>query len=549
MFFFRLSLPFALVFGTILICETNACTNLLVTKGASADGSVMITYTADSAGYHTQLKITPAADHKPDDVIVIPATEKRPEGKIPQVPHTFQVIGSLEQGMMNEFQLAMAETTFTGRPELQNPQGLFKYEKMITLGLQRAKKAREAIEIMTALVEKYGWDDGGESISICDTDEAWVLEIVGTGEGGNPDGKTGAVWVAMRVPDGEISAHANQSRIGEFPRDDPTNCFFSANVESFAIEKGYYDPNAGKPFRFDEAYNPPDIVSKRVCEARVWSIYRRAAPSQNFSPDYHRGVKDAPPYPWSIKADRKLSAADVMELMRDQYDGTDFDMTEGIDAGEYGLPRRWRPLTFEIDGKKYCWERPISTQQTCFSFVSQSRNWLPDPVGGIVWYGVDDSYLTCYFPLYCGIDALPQSFQTGGIERFAWNDAWWVFNLVSNYANLKYSTITPEIIAVQKELESHFLALQPAIDKTAAELASSNPTLCKDYLTDVSVMSGEKVTARWKRLAEDIFTKYNDGYVRDKDGKYPNVGYPEKWLRRVIQERPNQFLLPEEEGK
>ena len=542
----KLVLPFAMLFATFAFCVNYSafgCTNLLVTKGASADGSVMITYTADSAGFHGKLKMYPAADHKADDVIVIPATEKREEINIPQVAHTYQVIGCEEQGCINEFQLAMAETTFGGRDELLNPKGAFDYPTLMTLGLQRAKKARQAIEIMVELVEEYGWADGGESISVCDTDEAWVLEIVGTGDGGS-----GAVWVAMRVPDGHISVHANQARIGEFPKNDPTNCFFSENVESFAIEKGWYDPTSGKPFRFDDAYAPPDIIAKRVCEARVWSIYRRAAPSQNFLADYHRGVEGSQPYPWSIKADWKLSVADVMGLMRDHYDGTEFDMTQGIDAGEYGLPRRWRPLTFEVEGKKYAWERPISTQQTGYSIVTQSRSWLPDPVGGILWYGVDDSYLTCYFPIYCCAEKLPKSFQRGGIERFSWNDAWWVFNLVSNYANLKYDTITPDIIAVQKDLESAFIAIQPAIDKTAKELAETNPNLCKTFLTDYTVMSGEKVFERWKELAEDIITKYNDGYVRSPEGKYPNVGYPDKWLKRVVDEKGDALRLPDDAG-
>ncbi len=546
---FKLILLFLLLALPFLDWEQlslQACTNVLVTKGASADGSVMITYTADSAGYCPRLELFPAADHKPDEVIEIPATEKRPAATIPQAGHTYQVIGAHmpgvdRQGCINEHQLVMAETTFGGREGLHNPQALLNYSLLMTLGLQRAKTAREAISVMTELIEKYGWADEGESISIGDTQEAWVLEIVGTGEGG-----TGAVWVAQRVPDGHISAHANQARIGEFPRDDPANCLFSENIESFAVGKGWYDPKSGRAFRFDEAYNPPTAFAKRVCEARVWSVYRRAAPSQNFSAGYHRGVEGATPYPWSIKPDRKLSVADVMSLMRDQYDGTEFDMTQGIDAGEYGLPRRWRPLEFELDGKKYAWERPISTQQTGFSFVSQSRSWLPDPVGGLLWYGLDDTYLSCYFPLYCCVDSVPKSYTLGGIERFSWESGWWLFNFVANYANLKYSAMTPEIIAVQKELESNFLALQPAVERTAVELAGDSPNLCKAYLSDYSLMSGEKVIARWKDLAEHLLTKYNDGYIRTGDGKYPNVGYPEPWLRRVIQERPNQFLLPEE---
>lgn len=541
----------------------DACTNLLVSKGASADGSVMITYTADSAGFYPRLEIFPATEYSEDAVIEIPATKDRPAGKIKQVAKTYQMLGVVwdeivgmdhnfwtRQGCINEHQLAIAETTFGGREELTNPQGLINYPMLMTLVLQRSKTAREAIDCMISLISEYGYCDVGESISIADKEEAWVFEIIGNGPG-PIDQHGGPVWVARRVPDGEISVHANQARIGEIPdKSDRNSCFYSNNIESFAIEKGFYDPQSGKPFRFDEAYGAIDAKSKRVCESRVWSIFRRAAPSQSqkLSPDYHRGVENAEPYPWSIKPDKKLSTADVMALMRDHFEGTEFDMTQGPDSGTYGLPRRWRPLFWKIEDNEYSWERPISTQQTGFSIVTQSRSNLPDLVGGVLWYGVDDTYLTCYFPLYCCITELPESFATGSIERFQWNSAWWVFNLVSNYANLKYSAISPEIISVQKELESKFFALQGPVEKTAAELMQSDPNLTQQYLTEYSVMQAESVAKRWRQLAEDIFTKYNDGYIRSDDGKYPNtgpnVGYPDGWLQRVLKERPEQYKLP-----
>ena len=519
----------------------SACTNVLVSKGASADGSVLITYTADSAGFYAHLELYPAADHAPGTMIAVPGKEG-----IPQVAHTYQVLGSSGQGIMNEFQLAMAETTFGGRAELHNEEGTIMYPLMMTLGLQRAKTAHEAILIMAQLVEQHGYGDEGESISIADKDEAWVFEIIGMGKG-----RKGAVWVALRVPDGEISCHANQARIGTFPLNDPANCMYSANVIDFAVEQGYYDPALGKPFHFADAYAPADAKSKRVCEARVWSVYRRAAPSLNLAADYHRGLAGATPYPWSIRPDRKLSTADVMALMRDHFEDTEFDMTQGIDAGEYGMPRRWRPLYWKLnesDEQEYSWERPISTQQTGFSFVTQSRNWLPDAVGGVVWYGVDDSYLTCYFPLYCTIDELPKSYVVGSIERFSQDSAWWVFNFVANYANLKYSLMMPEICAVQQELESNFFALQPAVERTAVDLLKTNPNAMYAYLTDYSVMQAEKVTKRWQELAVHLVTKYNDGYVRDENGKYPNTGYPREWLERGLNERPTQFLLPDDNG-
>ncbi|MDR1483191.1 MAG: C69 family dipeptidase [Planctomycetaceae bacterium] len=542
-----------------------SCTNILVSKGASANGSVSITYTADSAGFFPQLGIFPAKDHEPDAVITVPANEFHPEIKIKQTPHTHQVIGVIwepgsshgdhfpRQGCINEFQLAIAETTFGGHEDLVNPKAIINYPMLITFALQRAKTARDAIDVMVKLVDEYGYSDVGESISIADKNEAWVFEIVGTGPRELSKGNN-AVWVAKRVPDGEISAHANQARIGEIPEKcDPNNCFYSDNIKNFAIKQKLYDPNSGKPFRFDDAYGNIDAKSKRVCESRVWSVFNRAAPSQKFSPDYHRGNENAAPYAWSIKPDKKLSIADIMALMRDNYEGTDFDMTKGIDAGNYGTPRRWRPLYWKVkdDENEYAWERPISTQQTGFSIVTQSRSNLPDPIGGILWYGVDDSFLTCYFPLYCGISDLPKSFTVGSIREFSWDSTWWVTNLLSNYANLKYSVIAPEIIAVQKELESKFFALQNPVEKTAAEIFATNPDLSKQYLTDYSITQAELVAARWKKLAADTFTKHNDGYARTKEGKYPNEAsaYPEEWLKRVLKEKPTAFKLPAEKRR
>ena len=275
-------------------------------------------------------------------------------------------------------------------------------------------------------------------------------------------------------------------------------------------------------------------------------MFRRAAPSQHLAPDYIRSKPGAQPYPLSLAPDGKLTAADVFALMRDHYEGTEFDMTQGVDAGPYGLPYRWRPLIWKVDGVEYAWDRPISTQQAGFTFVSQSRAWLPDPVGGLFWYAVDDPYTSCYIPLYCGIDAVPKSFTGGSAAKFSWDSAWWVFNIVSNYAYLKYSYMMPEIRACQKDLESNFLALQPAVEKTAVELAKTSPNLMTRYLTDYSTMHGEQTVARWRALAEHLITKYNDGYVRDINGHYPDVGYPEAWLRRVLRERPEQYRIPVE---
>ena len=511
-----------------------ACTNLLVTKGASADGSVIITYTCDGE-FHPTLQRTPAADYGKDEWLEISTWGGQVRGRIKQVPHTYAVVG-----LMNEHQLAISETTFNGREELENPDGLLHYWNLMNLALQRARTAREAIEVITSLVAEYGYRSTGESISIADTQEAWILEIIGPGKGGQ-----GALWVARRVPDGCISAHANKARIGEFPLDDPENCIYSENVISFATEKGYFDPAAGKPFNFAEAYCPATPRSLRYASARVWSLFRRAAPSQNLSPDRHRAVEGAEAYPLFIKPDRKLTVADVFALMRDHYEGTDFDMTRGIDAGPYATPNRYRPMSWTVDGKEHVWERPISTQQTGFTFVSQSRDWLPDPIGGVYWYGCDDTYFCCYVPLYCGIDALPESYTVGSLSKFSWDSAWWVFNFVANYANLRYSDMRPVIQAVQRDLEGSFLALQPAVEKTALALHKEDPALMTRYLTDYSVQHAEMVTKRWRTLGEYLIQKYNDGYVQDENGRPHEQGYAEEWLRRVLRERPEQFRLPE----
>ncbi|MEJ2580220.1 MAG: C69 family dipeptidase, partial [Acidobacteriota bacterium] len=439
----------------------DACTNILVTKGASADGSVIITYACDGR-FHPRMRRKDASDHEPGSVVEIKDWSGTLRGTIPQVEHTYAVVG-----LMNEHQLAISETTTTGREELQNPDGLLHYWTLMQLALERASTAREAIEVMTSLVEEFGYRSTAESFSIADPNEVWLMEMIGTGPGGD-----GAIWVARRIPEGYISAYANGPRIRDFPLDDPENCLYSENVVSFAIDRGYYDPADGKPFSFADAYDAPTVQSRRYTATRVWSIFRRAAPSLELDPDYHRGVSGATPYPLWVKPDTKLSVADVMALMRDHYEGTPYDMTRGVDAGPFGNPNRWRPISWEVDGTSYTWERPISTQQTGFSFVSQSRSWLPDPIGGVYWYGLDDTYTSCYVPLYAGINRLPQSFTVGRIDRFSWDSAWWVFNFVANIANLKYAYMVEDILVVQRELEGRYLAMQPVIEETALALAS-----------------------------------------------------------------------------
>ena len=341
-----------------------------------------------------------------------------------------------------------------------------------------------------------------------------------------------------------IAAHANKARIGTFPLHDPANCLYSPNVIDFAIQKGYYDPAKDGPFRFCDAYCPATAQTLRYTETRVWSIFRRAAPSQAFTADFNRGVPGAKPYPLWIKPDRKLSVQDVMALMRDHYEGTPLDMTAGVDAGPYGSPLRSRPMTFKLDGTTYSWERPISTQQTGCSYIANSRSFLPDAVGGVLWYGLDDTYTSCYFPLYAGNTAVPPSTTQGSLGKFSWDSAWWVFNVVANFAQLRFSDMAKDIQKVQQELEGNFFALQPAIEKTAQAMLATDPERARRFLTDYSVSAGEQVTRRWRELAEALFTKYNDGYVKDDKGEPQELGYPESWLREVVKARPNQLTLP-----
>ena len=517
-----------------LISFSLSCTNILVSRGASSNRSVMITYSCDGE-FYPHLRITPAADHDPGDSLEFRNRDGKIIAKIPQPPHTYKVVG-----LMNEFQLVIGETTFSGREELRNPDGLLHYWTLMNLALQRAKTAREAIAVITGLVQKYGYASTGETFSIADPNEVWIMEMIGPGPGGS-----GAEWVARRIPDGYISCHANKARISTFPLDDPDNCLYSDNVISFAIGKGYYDPKSGVPFRFNEAYCPDTPRNRRYADARVWSIFRRAAPSRNFSPAYQRGDEKAEPYPLWIKPDHKLSTADVIALMRDHYEGTPFDMTKGIDAGPFGSPNRWRPISWKADSVEYVWERPISTQQTAYSIVSQSRADMPNAVGGVLWYGLDDTYTTCYMPFYCGINEIPEELGKGSLKSFNWDSPWWIFNLVANYANLKYSYMIKDIRKVQQKLEGDFFTLQPAVEATAVSLADKNPRALQTFLTDYSLSHANLVFRRWKELARFLITKYNDGYVQDTPGRPSEKGYPQSWLKKVVRERPEQFKLEE----
>ncbi|HEY9113468.1 MAG TPA: C69 family dipeptidase [Bacteroidales bacterium] len=505
-----------------------SCTNILVTKGASADSSTFLVYTNDGEWlYH--LDVSPAKDFREGDSIVYFSMSGK-RFAIPQVQHTYALIGF----QMNEFQLSIGETTFLGREELWDKNQPLKYWELMRLGLERARTAREAIEVMTTLAEKYGYGSEGETFSIADPNEAWLLEMIGTG------GKGGAIWIARRVPDGYMTAHANHARIGEILKNDPENCLYSENIFSFAVENEFYNPSSGKPFRFNDAYDPPSADHLKYSESRVWSVFRRAAPSGNFSSDYHRGVAGAEPYPLFIKPDKKLNLENIFALVRDHYEGTPFDMTSGPAAGGFGNPNRPRPLYWEIDSIQYSWERPISTYNTAFSFVAQMRNYLPDEVGGVVWFGVDDTYTTCYFPIYCQSVSIPVSFQTGDINQYSSESAWWVFNFVANLANVRYNDMVADIQKVQQKTELQFIQQQYAVESAALLLDKPGRIL---FLSNYTVMAGDKVHQEWKQLGNYLLTKYNDGYIKNPQGKIQEISYPDNWLETIIELEPNKYQV------
>ena len=538
----------AAVVSLWLAAPAGACTNFLVSRGASVDGSTMITYAADSHEMYGELYYTPAGKHLPGSTLRVHEWDTgRLLGEIEQVPETFSVVGN-----MNEHQVAIGETTFGGRKELAGGPGEMDYGSLMYITLQRARTARDAIRIMGELVERYGYVSSGESFSISDPKEVWLLEMIGRGPK-----ERGALWVARRIPEGYVSGHANYSRIRRFPLNKPAECVYSPDVIDFARKRGWYDgPDA--EFSFADTYAPLTYGDLRICEARVWSMFRRVAPSQKLSSDWVRGVPGAEPLPLWIKPDDKLSVHGVMELMRDHFEGSEMDLSKGIGAGPFELPYRWRPLTWKVDGVEYLNERATSTQQTGFSFVAQSRSWLPDPVGGVLWFGVDDTYSTVYVPMYCGLTAAPKPFAvgTGSFTRFTWDSAFWVFNAVANLAYGRYRDIIRDVQLVQRELEGSFLSEQAGIDAEAVRLHKQSPARARQYLTRYSAKRARKTVDRFRGLWQELFVRYMDGNVRDAQGKVTHPPYPEHWYRRIVQEQGEHFRMkrlpgepePEPEG-
>jgi dipeptidase len=538
---------------------TNGCTNFIITKGASKDGSVMITYSADSHVLYGELYYWPAKNWPAGTMVDIYEWDTgKFMGKIPQIAHTYSVVGN-----MNQHQLSIGETTFGGRPELADSTGKVDYGTLIYFTLQRAKSAREAIYTFSQLVSNYGYASTGESFSIADANEAWILELVGKGQG-----KKGAVWVARRIPDGYISGHANHPRITTFPQADGLKSITSKELDKIynpEVETVYaYDvidvarsfgwfKGQDNDFSFSDAYAPLDFSGARFCEARVWSGFNMVNSQMGTYLDYAMGENLKNRMPLWIKPDKKLGVRDVIGMMRNYYQGTPMDMTKDIGAGPYGSTVRWRPMEWKVDSVGYIFERAISTQQTGFSFVAQSRSWLPDPIGGINWFGVDDTFYTVYSPMYCGITRVPETYAVGNgdIMTFSDNAAFWVFNQVSNFAYTRTSLLIGDLQKEQKELEDKYMSETEKIDKTAVVLYKESPSNAVRYLTDYSVKSGNNTVKQWKELYKFLFTKYVDGNVKVKQPvpkgykfmvpKLSQPGYSEEWYRAIVKSTGDKF--------
>lgn len=535
--------------ATLLLLATSLvlpCTNLLVGKKASTDGSTIISYSADSYNLYGELYHWPAKQYRPGEMLKIYEWDTgKYLGEIPQAFQTYNVVGN-----MNEHQLAIAETTFGGRGELSDSTGIMDYGSLIYVTLQRAKNAREAIKIMTDLVKTHGYYSSGESFSIADPNEVWIMEMIGKGPGNK-----GAVWVAVRIPDDCVAAHANQARIQQFPLNDPENCIYSPDVISFAKQKGYF---SGKDtdFSFAQAYAPLDFGAMRFCEARVWSFFNKVNKDMGKYVTYAQG-KTTDPMPLYIKADKKLSVHDIQDMMRDHYEGTELDWRYDVGAGPFNSPYRWSPLTFEIDSVEYCNERPIATQQTGFSFVAQMRSWLPNPIGGILWFGLDDAAQTVYYPIYSGHTEAPREMAVGNgdLLNFSWDSAFWIHNWVSNMVYARYSDKSVDMKKVQSALENRFKAAQPEVEKKALELHKQSPSESVHYLTQYSNNLVKEGVAEWKKLGEYLMVKYMDGVVKkEENGQFKRnpygqaasparPGYSNEFYKKVIDQTGDKYKV------
>ena len=546
----------ALLLLALTMWQGKACTNILVTRGATADGSTMITYAADSHTRYGQLRFHPGGIHPSGEMLSLyNYGSLKHQIDIPQAPRTYRVVG-----FINEHQFAMGETTWGGIEPLSkgNPEGI-DYGNLIYLALQRARNCREAIRTMADLVDTYGYADGGETFSLCDPDEVWLFEITSKGQ------EKGAVWVARRVPEGYVSAHANQARITTFPQEPSrwrkrgphpaisslhldyinnpeVECVYSHDVISFAKKNGFAVYN-GKPkhtdadFSFADTYNPLTFSGLRACEARVYAVFNRIAPDMQRYQDYAMGDPKAERLPLWIEPALKLHTHDVMELMRDHFEGTPMDMTQDVGAGPFHCPYRWRPMDFKVDGKEYIHERAISTQQTGFSFVAQCRKGFADHLGGIIWFGVDDTYSTCYCPMFCAIDSIPLCFRegNGSMSQYSPTSAFWLFNRVSNFCYLRYDSMIVDVRNMQKECEDYFIS---SVEKLKSTTTPAQLTGLSHHLAEIMMES-------WNRLDQLLLTKYIDGNIKYvKDGQIETtptgvVRFPQQppypdWFYRAI---------------
>lgn len=533
------------------VIGSEACTNFIVGKKASADGSVFCTYNADDYGMFIGLCHFPAGKHAKGEMRkVFDWDTHEYHGEIPEAAETYNVIGNI-----NEYQVSIGETTFGGREEMVDTTGILDYGSLIYIALQRSKTAREAIKVMTSLAETYGYCSEGETFTICDPNEAWIMEMMGKGPGSK-----GVVWVALRIPDDAICAHANQSRIRTFDQKDKKNVLFSKDCIRFAREKGWFS-GKDKDFSFCETYAYPDFSGRRFCEARVWSFFNHfSSEMSKYLPFAEGKVKNAEPMPLWIIPNKKVTLQDMQNCMRDHYEGTPFSLDNDPGQGIWNMPYRPTPLTYKVDGKTYFNERPTSTQQSGFSYIAQLRSWLPRQIGGILWFGNDDGNMVAYTPIYCGNTVQPECYNTPGADALTFSDknAYWVCNWVSNMVYPRYSMIFGSLKEVRDSLESSYIALQPSVEKEAIRLYGENETKAIEYLNAYSNDKAAQMLARWKQLAIYLIVKYNDMAVKpEQNGKFTRTktglgarvarpGFPENTAREVVRKAGARYEVPTE---
>ena len=530
--------------------EAGACTNFIAAKGATTDGSVFCSYNADDYGMFTSLCHYAAGTHKRGEMReIIDYDTHASHGFIPEAPVTYNVIGNI-----NEYQVSIGETTYGGRMECVDTTGQIDYGSLMYLALQRSKTAREAINVMTSLAEKYGYNSEGETFTICDANEAWIMEMQGCGG----DKKQKVVWVAVRIPDNAICAHANCSRIGRFA-DYNTEVLHSKNVYSFARQKGWYT-GKDKDFSWKGAYSQIGFGDRRWCEARVWSFFNHFKDMSRWIPWAAGKDKNAEDMPLWIVPNKKLSLADMEACMRDHFEGTPFALDNDVAQGDWAMPYRPTPLEYEVDGKKYFNERPTSTQQTGFSYISQLRSWLPREIGGVTWWGNDDGNMIAYVPIYCGNTVQPECFNTPGADAVTFSDknAFWVCNWVSNMVYPRYGQMFPSLKEVRDSLDKSWIDGQQAVDKHASELYATDKAAALKYLNNYSNEKAAQMLTRWKKLATYLIVKYNDMAVKpEKDGKFERTatgigvpvrrpGYSDYMRHELIRQTGDRYKVPED---